>query len=283
MKLSTRIIVALIFATIICMKTNAEKYYTVLPGDTLSKIALQNNTSVAWLCHLNGKPDDWWLIRPGERIMIDGPDPSIKIRSALTGDGFYLYKVRSGDSIERIAQERRVTVDDICKWNDCPTGYDKIIEGMKIRIAQKEWIDWNNPNLKIVCESRSTLPSGDSDWEVSVNFSNRQVQWCGFSYQRDGSRKIIKKHTHICGKKCWENVREMFQNSKCEEWEDYFAYNHSVCDGGASILKMFDKDREIISAYSGNSPLPKGQYQQIIKGAENGGFCIKSGDCRDVD
>ena len=262
--------------------TNVVASYTVLPGDTISGIASCNHTTVKRLCELNNKPSDWWLIHPGETIQIEKP---VELHMATVGDGFYQYSVRAGDSLQEIARERRVKVEELCKWNGFKSECVKLGEGQKIRIEKRAWIDWRNPKLKLLYEDYG-LPRGNGDdYEVSIDFSAHQVQWSQYTYPDYSGRKLIKRHTHFCDSNCWEIVVKVLQCSKCEDWEGYSVCDSRICDGGARKLTIFDNEREILHAYACNAPLPAGAYLKILKGSRDGSFCVKSthGDCKNAD
>ena len=89
--------------------------YTVKSGDTLWDISNEFDVSTRSLAKWNGMaPKD--PIRPGQKLVIWKNKVSEKqsdnaIMRAVT------YKVRSGDSVARIAQKFKVSVGDIAKWN----------------------------------------------------------------------------------------------------------------------------------------------------------------------
>ena len=262
--------------------TNVVDSYTVLPGDTVSGIASWNYTTVKRLCELNNKPSDWWLIHPGETIQIE---KQVELNALSVVDGFYQYSVRAGDSLQTIAQERRVTVEELCKWNGLASECGMLVAGQKMRIEKRAWIDWRNPKLKLLYEDYG-LPRGNGDdYEVIIDFSAHQVQWSQYTYPDYSGRKLIKRHTHFCDSNCWEIVVKVLQCSKCEDWEGYSVCDSRICDGGARKLTIFDNERKILHAYACNAPLPAGAYLRILKGSSDGSFCVESthGDCKDVD
>ena len=265
--------------------TNVVASYTVLPGDTVSCIAMYHGMTTKRLRELNKKPADWSLIHPGDEVLVEKP---LAMNTAPGDSGFYLYAARRGDTLSKIAHEHRATVEELREWNGLPPGYDKVEKGLKIRIAKRPWIDWNNPKLKILYEDYG-LPRGNGDdIEVVVDFAAHRVVWSRYMYEHRCSpikdRKLVKRHTHICGTNCWENVLNIFRASNCEEWEDYSSYTRGICDGGASNLTITDGGWEIVRAHASNASLPSGRYRGVIKGSVDRSFCIKSPqcDCKDV-
>ncbi|USA43426.1 LysM peptidoglycan-binding domain-containing protein [Spongiibacter taiwanensis] len=88
-----------------------KQFYTVQPGDTLSHIAAQFNTSTKELASWN-RLSQKNVIRPGQRlsVWVEKEIDSRMIRKVG-------YKVRKGDSLARIANRFKVTVNDILEWN----------------------------------------------------------------------------------------------------------------------------------------------------------------------
>lgn len=86
--------------------------HTVVRGDTLWDISRKYNVNLRQLASWNGMaPTD--PLRPGKTLVVWLPhseQPSGIVRSVN-------YKVRSGDSLARIASRFNVTINDIEKWN----------------------------------------------------------------------------------------------------------------------------------------------------------------------
>lgn len=88
-----------------------KQFYTVQPGDTLSHIAAQFKTSTKELASWN-RLSQKNVIRPGQRlsVWVEKEIDSRMIRKVG-------YKVRKGDSLARIANRFKVSVNDILEWN----------------------------------------------------------------------------------------------------------------------------------------------------------------------
>lgn len=96
----------------IAARGNHRSVYTVRRGDTLSEIARHNSVSVKQLIRWN-RLDKGALIKPGQRLSIwkQGPSSDNGIVRKVG------YKVRSGDSLSRIASRFKLKISDILEWN----------------------------------------------------------------------------------------------------------------------------------------------------------------------
>lgn len=110
-QLLTRGILALIFAAVAVVPTagsvSASELHIVQPGETLSQIAKQYQTTVADLQQRNGLPDAN-SIRSGQRLLIDAgetvaPEPQSVER-------FQLYTVQPGDTLFLLAGKHGISL-----------------------------------------------------------------------------------------------------------------------------------------------------------------------------
>jgi len=90
--------------------------HVVRSGDSLWRIAKRNRMDVATLARMNGMgPGD--TLRAGQKLVLNARASSAK-KPAPTGSARQVsYKVRSGDTLSRIAQVFGVTVSDLVNWN----------------------------------------------------------------------------------------------------------------------------------------------------------------------
>jgi membrane-bound lytic murein transglycosylase D len=90
--------------------------HVVRSGDSLWRIAKRNRMDVATLARLNGMgPGD--KLRAGQKLVLNTRASASK-KSASTGSARQVsYKVRSGDTLSRIAKVFGVTVSDLVSWN----------------------------------------------------------------------------------------------------------------------------------------------------------------------
>lgn len=106
-------------------QTQAVKTYKVVKGDTLSKLAVKFNTTVANLKALNGLKSD--TIYVGQTLKVSGTAPTSQSNSAV------YYTVKSGDTVSEIAQKYKTTIQAIKQLNKLDSKYT-IYAGQKLRV-----------------------------------------------------------------------------------------------------------------------------------------------------
>jgi membrane-bound lytic murein transglycosylase D len=91
--------------------------HVVRSGDSLWRIAKRHRMDVATLARLNGMaPND--ILRTGQKLVLNTrAAPSRKSAGSSGSSRQVSYKVRSGDTLSRIAQVFGVTVSDLVNWN----------------------------------------------------------------------------------------------------------------------------------------------------------------------
>jgi len=90
--------------------------HVVRSGDSLWRIAKRNRMDVATLARLNGMgPGD--TLRAGQKLVLNTRAPSSSRSASSGGSRPVSYKVRSGDTLSRIAKVFGVTVSDLVNWN----------------------------------------------------------------------------------------------------------------------------------------------------------------------
>jgi membrane-bound lytic murein transglycosylase D len=90
--------------------------HVVRSGDSLWRIAKRNRMDVATLARLNGMgPGD--TLRAGQKLVLNTRAPSGKGAASSGSSRAVSYKVRSGDTLSRIAKVFGVTVADLVNWN----------------------------------------------------------------------------------------------------------------------------------------------------------------------
>jgi len=128
----------------------------VKKGDTLEKIALQHHTTVRSIRTLNHlKTDDPMYVGRKLKVAVEKPDEDLPSEPAATAKGqkpavkkapaaepeprVGTYKVKKGDTLEKIAARHDTTVADLLKLNDMklkdPLWVDR---KLKVPVAEKE-------------------------------------------------------------------------------------------------------------------------------------------------
>ncbi len=121
------------------------RYYTVRKGDVLSRIAINNGTTVAAICRLNGIRSTSTL-RIGQRLIVrDGIKPPATSSSATSAksstksapaSSAATYVIRRGDSLSSIAKRHGTTIEELCALNGI-TRNTIIKEGERLTIRTK--------------------------------------------------------------------------------------------------------------------------------------------------
>lgn len=96
----------------------ALRTYTVRSGDTPGEIAERFGVGLSELLAANSMSRRS-VIRPGDELRI--PGESTAVVENLGGEPI-TYTIRRGDTLIEIAQRHRVSVDDLCAWNDITPG-----------------------------------------------------------------------------------------------------------------------------------------------------------------
>jgi spore germination protein len=152
--------------------------YTVLPGDTLFKIAQKFNTTVGTLVSLNNITDPN-LIIAGQVLLVPAPTPTPTPSPTIT------YTVKSGDTLFQIAREYGTTVDVLTKLNNI-TDPNLIYPGQTILIPRPTpeslWYYTNSPNAQTSLQTNYSLITGlfpfwypVTETGEIINNSNNQI------------------------------------------------------------------------------------------------------------
>ncbi|AYJ76471.1 putative endolysin [Bacillus phage BSP2] len=102
--------------------TKTTPKYKVKSGDNLTKIAKKHNTTVATLLKLNPGIKDPNMIRVGQTLNV-------------TGSGGKTHKVKSGDTLSKIAVDNKTTVSKLMNLNPEITNPNHIKVGQTIRLS----------------------------------------------------------------------------------------------------------------------------------------------------
>ena len=121
--------VALVSGAIVANEGNAEAAtHKVKSGDTLSAIAVEYNTTVKEIKKENKLDSD--LIFTGQELKID----DLKVE---TKEETKTHKVKSGDTVAKLAEKYEVTVANIVAWNELKSA-DLIMVGQVLNVSEPE-------------------------------------------------------------------------------------------------------------------------------------------------
>ncbi|CAD2072167.1 hypothetical protein GCM10007358_13120 [Phocicoccus schoeneichii] len=121
--------VALVSGAIVANEGNAEAAtHKVKSGDTLSAIDVEYNTTVKEIKKENKLDSD--LIFTGQELKID----DLKVE---TKEETKTHKVKSGDTVAKLAEKYEVTVANIVAWNELKSA-DLIMVGQVLNVSEPE-------------------------------------------------------------------------------------------------------------------------------------------------
>ena len=151
---------------------NNVKMYEVKSGDSLSKIAQENGTTVEELVKINNI-DNPNVIHPNQEIIL--PDSStVDITETIDN----VYVVKNGDSLSKIAQENGTTVEELCKLNGIDEK-DYIKTGQKIKVSQDSSEVTSGSGLQNGSVNSSASGSTDTSGGNGTSSSNGEFSQAG--------------------------------------------------------------------------------------------------------
>ncbi|MFB3164826.1 LysM peptidoglycan-binding domain-containing protein [Neobacillus sp. 179-J 1A1 HS] len=111
--------------------------YTVVSGDTLSKVGVQYKISVAELKKLNSLRSD--MIYVGQKLKVTGkatvttPTPAAPVTPPVEPTKTSEYTVKSGDTLGKISQQYKMTLQKLKELNGLKS--DMIYVGQKLKVT----------------------------------------------------------------------------------------------------------------------------------------------------
>ncbi len=148
--------------------------YTVLPGDSLARIAQHFNTSVELIINLNNLTNNSLFI--GQRIFVPilGPGHTAEIPAPpapIENSGYskvpIIYVVKGGDTLNSIAERFGTTASDIRQKNKLRN--DNLLVGQKLIVGEEEV--QMMPNVRQDLEYKPTLKITGSVGKNGQNFA----------------------------------------------------------------------------------------------------------------
>ncbi len=129
-------------------------YYTVKKGDSLWSIANKYGTTVSKLKELNNLSSN--VLQVGQTLKISSND------NETVPDNYFVYKVKSGDSLWNIAKEYNTTVDTLKSVNNLKS--DKLTINQQLLIPK-------NSNSGVKNQGTYTVRKGDTLWDIANEFN----------------------------------------------------------------------------------------------------------------
>lgn len=169
-------------------KAIAAKTYTIVSGDTLSKIANKFSITLTDLKKWNNITSD--LIFPGNTLVVSKPTNTTNTNSApasttttppTTTANSAVYTIKSGDTLGKIAAQFDLSVSQLKKLNNLTS--DLIFAGQKIKVTGTS----SNSNAT---ESSKTESSSSSS-SNTVNVSNQNTSSFGSENLVSTAKKLI--------------------------------------------------------------------------------------------
>ncbi|MGC9053755.1 MAG: LysM peptidoglycan-binding domain-containing protein, partial [Candidatus Hydrogenedens sp.] len=200
--------------------------YIIKQGDTLSKIAKENNTNIKNIMELNNLNENSNL-QIGQKIIlspeitndkrnipqISQEKPSIKENSSFqisqekvpkkedsSSQNTIIYRVQAGDNLWLIARKNNITVNELMQWNNLDASKQlKIGQELKIQQVAKQNKDKDNKNRIQV----STLTTTEKT-KVIPEENNKQSKTDVYTVQKGDSLYIISKKVGVSLKELME-------------------------------------------------------------------------------
>lgn len=157
--------------------------YSVKSGDNLSTIAQKHNTSVNTLKSLNHLKSD--VLKIGQLLKMPGSIDASEYEKSFFATlnknqqrrRYQSYRVRSGDSLWKIAKKFKVSTSQLVRWN----GLNK---NSILKIGQKIKVFPNGYNSFASAAKTYKVGSGDSLYSIAKKFKvsiNQLTQWNGIN------------------------------------------------------------------------------------------------------
>ena len=133
--------------------------YIVQPGDTLYRIAMQNNTTVDAIKTLNNLTNN--ILKIGQKLLI----PGIEVIGIPTTD--VNYSVKAGETLYSIAKKFNTTVDKIKQLNNLLT--DNLSIGQNLKLPITDYTEVPTSTINYTVKPGDTLYSIAKKYNTTVN------------------------------------------------------------------------------------------------------------------
>jgi LysM repeat protein len=179
--------------------SSATSTYTVKSGDTLSRIAQQNKTTVASIQSLNGISGH--LIYPGQKLKVNGtsivsppsqvtaPKPVTKPSVSAPSTNTVVtspngsYRVVSGDTLSGISYRHGVSVTQLKNWNGLSSNLIRVGQVLKV----ENRLVATQPDTTPVSKPTTTAPSQGSNSSTVTKLISTAMPLQGIPYVWGGA------------------------------------------------------------------------------------------------
>lgn len=181
-----------------------EKIYIVKQGDTLSKIAKENNVNIKSIMELNNINENSRL-QIGQKILLSKGNVSNKTDlSSMSEDDipekedkittdFTIYRVQSGDSLWSIARKNNVSVDELVRWNNLDAS-KQLKLGQEIKIYSNIKPVKNYENKEVIQVSKL---SNTEENPINQHKEKKQPEVSVYTVQKGDSLYTISKKVGV--------------------------------------------------------------------------------------
>lgn len=185
--------------------------YIVKQGDTLSRIAKENNTSTKSIMEMNNLNENSKL-QIGQKIILSRDittnksnmsklsEEKASIKENIPLTDFVIYRVQPGDNLWSIARKSNVSVNELIQWNSLDTSKQlKIGQEIKIRPMPKQDEKTNKEDRMLV----STVPASTGQ-SIAVQQDKKQTKTDIYTVQKGDSLYTISKRLGVSLKELME-------------------------------------------------------------------------------
>lgn len=185
--------------------------YIVKQGDTLSKIAKENNTTIKSIMELNNLNENSNL-QIGQRLILSreiisnkSNTPQISkektsVKENITPTDFIVYRVQPGDNLWSIARKNNISVNELTQWNNLDTSKQlKIGQEIKIRAVAKQDVNTDKRD-RIQVSAVTTI----AESQVTPLQDKKQSQTDTYTVQKGDSLYSISKKLGVSLKELME-------------------------------------------------------------------------------
>lgn len=184
-----------VIATAFTATTAEAASYTVQKGDSLWSIAQKNKTTVTQLLDINKLSSS--IIFPNQKLETAKKAPTEKKEATTASSKATTYKVKSGDSLSKIASAHGITLSNLMQWNDLDSTLiypNDVLAVSNASTAVKPTKTETKPAatetaVKPASTSTYTVKSGDSLWKIGQKYS---VSITALKKQNNLSSDIIR-------------------------------------------------------------------------------------------